>query len=73
MVQMLPALVALLGGVGMLVVGNGLLTRLLSVRVGIEDIPSVTIGLILSAYFIGFVVGTLTCHRLINQVGHNRL
>jgi MFS family permease len=72
MVQVLPVLAALLGGVGFLVVGNGLLTTLLSVRMGIEEIPSITIGLILSAYSIGFVVGTLTCHRLINQIGHIR-
>lgn len=72
MVQALPSLVALFAGVGLLVIGNGLLMTLLSVRMGIESVPETSIGLVLAAYSLGFIIATLTCHRLINNFGHIR-
>ena len=63
---------SLLGGVGLLVLGNGLLGTLVGVRAGLEEMSGRTIGLIMSAYFVGYVIGSLTASRLVERVGHIR-
>ncbi len=62
----------LLLGVGLLLTGNGFLSSLLGVRAGAAQIPESVIGLIMSAYFIGFVLGSFYCPLLIRRVGHIR-
>ncbi len=47
----------------------GPLVGLLLVR---RAVPTELIGIVQSAYFAGFLVGTLTCHRAIDRVGHIR-
>lgn len=65
-------LAALLGGVALLVVGVGLLFSTLGLRAGLEGFPTVVTGLVTSAYFAGFVLGTRICPLLIRRVGHVR-
>lgn len=48
---------ALLVSVGIMVVGNGLAGTLLGVRAGLEGMRAESIGLLMSAYFIGFAMG----------------
>ena len=62
----------LLLGVGLLVVGVGLLFSVLGLRAGLADFSSITLGLVTSAYFAGFVLGTYACPVLIRKVGHIR-
>ena len=63
---------ALLLGVGLLVVGVGLLFSVLGLRAGLADFSSIALGLVTSAYFVGFVVGTFACPVVIRKVGHIR-
>jgi MFS family permease len=62
----------LLSGVGLLVVGVGLLFSVLGLRAGVAEFSSITLGLVTSAYFVGFVVGTYVCPAVIRRVGHIR-
>lgn len=63
---------ALLAGVALLLLGSGLLGTLLSVRAGLEGFSTTAIGLVMSAYFVGFLVGTRIAPELIERVGHIR-
>ncbi|MDP2416838.1 MAG: MFS transporter, partial [Hydrogenophaga sp.] len=69
---LLLRLSTLLSGVGLLVVGVGLLFSVLGLRAGAAQFSSVTLGLVTSAYFVGFVVGTYLCPVVIRRVGHIR-
>jgi hydrogenase/urease accessory protein HupE len=60
----------LLSGVGLLVVGVGLLFSVLGLRAGVAEFSSITLGLVTSAYFMGFVVGTYLCPAVIRRVGN---
>ena len=63
---------ALLSGVAFLVVGVGLLFSVLGLRAGLADFSTITLGLVTSAYFVGFVAGTYACPVVIRRVGHIR-
>jgi MFS family permease len=63
---------SLLSGVAMLVVGMSLLFSAIGVRSGDAQFTPLITGLINSAYFAGFVVGTFACPVIIRQVGHIR-
>lgn len=53
--------------------GNGLFMSLLGVRLGFDTtFTAATAGLVLSGYFVGLVLGCLTCGRIIERVGHVR-
>jgi MFS family permease len=72
MKSLLLRLSTLLGGVGLLVVAVGLLFSALGLRAGVAGFSSVTLGLVTSAYFVGFMGGTYFCPALIRKVGHIR-
>lgn len=63
---------ALLLGAGALNLGMGLQASLLGVRAGIEDFPTLMIGLVMSAYYAGFVAGSLYAPSVVARVGHIR-
>jgi MFS family permease len=63
----------LLLGVALILAGNGLLGTLLGVRGQLEGLSPSALGLIMSAYFAGFVLGTALVPRLIRSVGHIRV
>jgi MFS family permease len=65
-------LVVLLGGVAILLLGNGLFGTLLGIRANIENFGAASTGLIMSAYFLGYAVGSYLCVQAINGVGHIR-
>ena len=56
----------------MLVVGMSLLFSAIGAHAGAAKFGTTVTGLINSAYFAGFVVGTFVCPILIRQVGHIR-
>lgn len=64
--------VSLLCAVAMLLAGAGLQSSLLSIRGGIENFPVAAIGLVMSAYYAGYIVGSQVCGPLIYRVGHIR-
>ena len=62
----------LMVGVAMLLLGNGLIGTLLGVRAGIEGFPTVAIGIIMSAYYLGYIAGARLGPAFIHRVGHIR-
>lgn len=50
----------------------GLLSPLIGIQLAARGVSPFMIGIVSSAYFVGFLIGTLTCHRLIDRVGHIR-
>jgi MFS family permease len=70
--RLLIPLASLLSGVGLLVVGVGLLFSVVGLRGGLADFSTTVLGLVMSAYFAGFVAGTYLCPVVIRRVGHIR-
>ena len=66
------ALSALMLSVMLVMMGNSLFTTLIALRADIEGYPNAMIGLMTSAYFFGFAIGTLRVGPIINRVGHIR-
>lgn len=63
---------SLLSGTGLLVIGVGLLFSVLGLRASLADFSSVVTGLVMSAYFTGYILGTYICPAVIRRVGHIR-
>jgi MFS family permease len=72
LIKLLLPLLSLLSGVGMLVVGTGLLFSAIGAQAGMAKFSSTVTGLVMSAYFAGFVYGTYACPAMIRRVGHIR-
>ena len=53
-------------------VGIGLLFTALGLRAGLMDFPVTVTGLVMSAYFVGFMLGTYLCPAIIRRAGHIR-
>jgi len=64
---------ALLFGMGMLMLGNGLQNTLLGVRASSENFGSTVTGLVMSGFFAGFLLGSWLSPGVIQRVGHLRL
>ena len=60
---------SLLGGVALLLLGNGLLNTLLTLRGVAEGYSTSILGLIMSGYFVGFLLGTWLAIPLVRRVG----
>ena len=73
MFQVLSSAWALLLGMGLLMVGNGLQGTLLGVRGGIEGYSSFTMSLVMSTYFVGLLIGSWMAPGMIRRVGHVRV
>jgi MFS family permease len=69
---MLTRIFSLLLGTGILLVGAGFLFTLLGVRAGLEGFSNKTVGVIMSSYFLGFVIGSWLCPIIIRRAGHVR-
>ena len=70
--RLLWPLSSLLSGVGLLIVGVGLLFSVVGLRAGLANFSGLTLGLVMSAYFAGFVLGTYVGPMIIRRVGHIR-
>jgi MFS family permease len=64
---------ALLLGMLLLMLGNGLQGTLLGVRGTAEGFSTTTMSIIMSAYFVGFLGGSRLAPRMIRRVGHVRV
>lgn len=71
--QAVIAIYTLLLGVIIILAGNGLLGTLLGVRGSLEAFSSATLGVVMAAYFAGFILGTFWVPRGIRGVGHIRM
>lgn len=72
---MLPTIISiqsLLLGMGVLLAGSGLLATLLGLRAHLAGFPDVLIGLIMSGFYVGYILGTLWIPPLIRRIGHIR-
>jgi len=66
------ALIGLLLSYAVLIVGNGLLGTLISVRMMHASMTSLQIGLVQSCYYVGFIVGAFINKGLIERIGQHR-
>ncbi len=57
---------------GLLVVGTGLMFSAIGAQTSSANFPVLVTGLIMSAYFAGFVFGTYACPEVIRRFGHIR-
>lgn len=73
MLQVLKSAWALLLGVGMLMIANGMQSSLLGIRGEIEGFSTYEMSIVMSAYFAGFLGGSRMAPRLIQRVGHVRV
>ena len=72
MIAILKPFIALYAAMLLVAMSLGLLATFLSLRLTIEGFSTQITGIILTSYFIGAVVGTFYCGRLIRSVGHIR-
>ena len=73
MFTVLGSVWALLLGMTLIMIGNGMQATLMGVRGGIEGFSTQQLSFITSAYFLGFLVGSRTTPHLIRRVGHVRV
>lgn len=62
----------LLLGIGMVLLASSLFNSFLSLRMGIEAFAPQLIGFVVSAYFAGFLFGSLWASAIVARVGHIR-
>ncbi len=67
--SLVPVLALLISFV-ILCLGHGLQSVLLPARATLEQYSDPMLGLLMSTYFIGFIIGTFTAPQLILRVGH---
>lgn len=72
MQNQLMKLIAPLLSLLILMLGNGLFTTLLTVRMQIEHVSTWYIGIMQGAYYAGMVLGSFLCEKFIVRVGHIR-
>ncbi len=63
---------SLLLGMSILLMGSGLIGTLLGLRAVAEGFSELTIGFVMSAFFVGYIVGSWLIPALITRVGHIR-
>ena len=73
MLQVLGSAWALLLGLMLLMVGNGLQGTLLGVRGELEGFSTFEMSIVMSAYFAGFLGGSRIAPEMIRRVGHVRV
>ena len=72
MIAIVTPILALLISVSLLLMGNGLQNTLLPVRASIEAFSAIDIGILGSAYFLGFGAGCIYGPYFVRRVGHIR-
>lgn len=73
MFQFLSGAWALLLGMMLLMLGNGVQSTLLGIRGDIEGFSTFEMSLVMSAYFVGFLGGSRMAPEMIRRVGHVRV
>ena len=73
MLQVLSSAWALLLGMMLLMVGNGLQGTMLGVRGELEGFSTFEMSIVMAAYFVGFLGGSRLAPEMIRRVGHVRV
>lgn len=68
----IPAILAIVLGVMILQLGNGLIGVLVPLRMGLEGLSPTMIGVVATFYSFGFLIGCLLMPRLVRGIGHIR-
>ena len=64
---------ALFTGIGIILIAHGLQSSLMGVRAVIENFSSLSTGILMSGYYIGYFVGSNLTPTLVSRVGHIRV
>ena len=72
MLPLIRPIASLMMGTALLLLGNGLLSTLIALRGSAEGYSDQLLGMMGSAYFVGFIVGTWLVPPLIRRMGHIR-
>jgi MFS family permease len=64
---------ALLLGMALIMLGNGLQGTLLGVRATLEGFPTTVTGFVMTGYFAGFLAGSVLAPKIVQRVGHIRV
>ncbi len=73
MIGVLGSSWALLLGLMLLMVGNGMQGTLLGIRGDLEGFSTFSLSIVMSAYFLGFLFGSRAAPGMIRRVGHVRV
>ena len=73
MIQVLSGVWALLLGIVLIMLGNGMHFTLIGLRGGIEGFSAAELAVVTSGYFLGFLSGARLTPNLIRRVGHVRV
>ncbi len=73
MIQVLSGVWALLLGIVLIMLGNGMHFTLIGLRGGIEGFSAAELAIVTSGYFLGFLSGARYTPTLIRRVGHVRV
>ncbi len=73
MIQVLSSAWALLLGMGLLMIGNGMQGTMLGIRGAIENFSTFEMSIVMSCYFVGFLGGSRMAPGMIRRVGHVRV
>ncbi len=73
MIKVLSGVWALLIGIVLIMLGNGMHFTLIGLRGGIEGFSSLELAIVTSGYFMGFLSGARFSPALIRRVGHVRV
>ncbi len=72
MLKAVQPVIPVLLGIILIEASLGIVGAVMGIQMASRRVPSFLIGIVFSAYFAGFLAGSLTCERLINRVGHIR-
>lgn len=72
MIETFKSVASLLLGYALMIVANALFNTLLGIRMELEAFGATVTGLVMSAYFLGLLLGARSVSRLIARVGHIR-
>lgn len=73
MLKVLGSVWALLLGMLLLMIGNGMQSTLIGIRGGLEGFSTFELSVVMSGYFAGFLLGSRLAPTMIRRVGHVRV
>lgn len=72
MLRTITSIYSLLAAVAILLLGSGFLGTVVALRGGVEQFPTAVIGLVMSGFFLGYVLGSYLCPHVVRTFGHIR-
>ena len=60
-------------GLSLILIGNGLQGYLLGIRATLEGFDNIVIGIVVSAYYWGFLFSSILTPKMVEKVGHVRV